>query len=468
MTNHHGENWPYHEGGNGEMVACASNPCRIHGGSDIMADSPEEAGSMMERVLSAADYWSLPSSSVIPYHIDLPDESIAVMNSIEHGDVLVVGGGVRDSIMGKSNKDIDLEVHGEDLDDIMHELRNHGIHVDSVGRTFGVLTARNHDWSIGVDIATPRRERKTGTGHTGFDTEQDPYMGVSEAAARRDFTCNAIMYDPRRQVILDPYHGVDDVRHHIMRATSSRFAEDPLRVLRGVQFSARFGLNMDDDTASMCRKLRREYGTLSMERVRLEWRKFYTRGEYPMQGFATLRKTGWDDTVPGLHEAIHNPMFMQRVNRAWKYDDRAIRAATVAYMAPPDARRDMLHHMSVGDDDVKRSMAFIDSMHADLSTRAKRREWEYQHHTRGISLHEVSMFAGIMDNDVLSHDASMDNGYIEPWIDGNDVRNAVPDRQPGRWISEVINEARKRQYEDRFSGRDEALDDISHLASLVS
>ena len=215
----------------------------------------------MEHVLSAADYWSLPSSSVIPYHIDLPDESIAVMDSIAHGDVLVVGGGVRDSIIGKSNKDIDLEVHGEDLDDIMHELRNHGIHVDSVGRTFGVLTARNHDWSIGVDIATPRRERKTGTGHTGFDTEQDPYMGVSEAAARRDFTCNAIMYDPRRQVILDPYHGVDDVRNHIMRATSSRFAEDPLRVLRGMQFSARFGLDMDDDTASMCRKLRREYGT---------------------------------------------------------------------------------------------------------------------------------------------------------------------------------------------------------------
>ena len=193
MTNHHGGKWPYHESRNGDMVACASNPCRIHGGSDIMADSPEESGRMMEHVLSAADYWSLPSSSVIPYHIDLPDESIAVMNSIEHGDVLVVGGGVRDSIMGKSNKDIDLEVHGEDLDDIMHELRNHGIHVDSVGRTFGVLTARNHDWSIGVDIATPRMEKKTGTGHTGFDTEQDPYMGVSEAAARRDFTCNAIM-----------------------------------------------------------------------------------------------------------------------------------------------------------------------------------------------------------------------------------------------------------------------------------
>lgn len=465
MVAHKGGDWPYHESRNGNMVACDSNPCKIHGGSDIMAKSPEEAGNIMERVLDAADHWDISSSQVIPFDMDIPHEALAVINGIDDGEALVVGGGVRDAFFGMPNKDIDLEIHGSGLDDIMHSLRRHGIHVDAVGKSFGVLTARDPSWDMGVDIATPRKERKIGEGHTGFVAEQDPYMGVSQAASRRDFTFNALMYDPHRHVILDPYHGVDDIRHHVMRATSSRFAEDPLRVLRGMQFASRFGLDMDDKTAGMCRGLHDEYHTLSKERIRMEWHKMYSRGLHPIQGFTTLRKSGWDDTVPGLHKALSNPLFMQRVNRVWKYDDESMKAAVVAYMVPQDERRAMLRETLIGDDNVKRSMQFVSSLDADLHDAAHRREWEYRNRRKGVSLHDVSRFAKVVGREDIAAQAELDNGYIEPWIRGDDIMKAVPDRAPGRWMSATLDDMRRLQYEDRFSTREEAMKSIAEISS---
>lgn len=195
------------------------------------------------------------------------------------GNPLIIGGSVRDSIAGIDSKDIDIidskdidiEVHGTDIDSLTSHLVSRGYHVDEVGKQFGVLKARK---GRVLDISVPRRENRTGAGHRSFDVVTDSDMTLREAVERRDFTFNALMYDHRRKVMIDTAGGKDDFEEGLMRHVSDKFAEDPLRVLRGFQFAARFGMRYDPETAEFARGLRGEYNTLPAERVQDERRNW--------------------------------------------------------------------------------------------------------------------------------------------------------------------------------------------------
>ena len=115
--------------------------------------------------------------------------------------------------------------------------------VIAVGRAFGVLRVKGID----CDFSVPRRDSKTGRGHRGFLVESDPNLSMVEAASRRDFTINAVMMDPLTGEVMDPFGGLRDLRGGILRHTSDKFAEDPLRVLRGMQLAARFDLDVASD-----------------------------------------------------------------------------------------------------------------------------------------------------------------------------------------------------------------------------
>mgnify|MGYP003345370985 CR=1 FL=1 len=148
----------------------------------------------------------------------------------------VVGGSVRDAMLGLEPKDFDIEVYGVSYDSLAAFLSGRGS-VDLVGRSFGVvkLTADGHTW----DFSIPRRDSKTGPHHRDFRTTFDPGITPREAASRRDFTINAMAYDPAAGELLDFFGGQDDLRNRVLRATSNAFSEDPLRVLRGMQFACR-------------------------------------------------------------------------------------------------------------------------------------------------------------------------------------------------------------------------------------
>lgn len=207
-------------------------------------------------------------------------------------DCVMVGGCVRDSLLGLSSKDIDLEVYGLNYDQIVKALtRNHQINL--VGQAFGIVLVDGT-----IDVSIPRRESKVGIGHKGFSTESDPNMTPAEAALRRDFTVNAIALRFDGEFV-DPFNGRADLEVGILRATSEKFREDPLRVLRGMQFVSRFGFEMETQTISMCRELRTEFSTLSPERVYDEWAK-WARGNYPGKGLDILKKTGWLAEFPCL------------------------------------------------------------------------------------------------------------------------------------------------------------------------
>ena len=194
------------------------------------------------------------------------------------GRALVVGGWVRDRILGRPSKDVDIEVYGVAAPALRALLERFG-RVDTVGEQFTVFKVG------GIDVALPRRESKTGRGHRGFDVQGDPSMSIAEASRRRDFTINAISWDPLTGEYLDPCHGREDLKRRILRAVDpSTFGDDSLRVLRALQFAARFDLLVDDATRDLCRSIALD--DLPSERVFGEIEKLLLGARRPSVGFA--------------------------------------------------------------------------------------------------------------------------------------------------------------------------------------
>ncbi|MDQ7006218.1 MAG: hypothetical protein Q9Q40_03210 [Acidobacteriota bacterium] len=222
------------------------------------------------------------------------------------GRAIVVGGAVRDALLGLDSKDLDLEIYGMEAAALEQELLAAGIKVNAVGRSFGVFKVGDADEGT-VDLSLPRRDSRRGRGHRGFVVTPDPRMSFAEAASRRDFTINAMGYDPLRGVWLDPWGGREDLRAGRLRHVGPAFVEDPLRVLRGFQLAARFDLEVDPATVELCRSMRDEAGTLAAERIWVEWAKWAERSERPSRGLEFLRLCGWIQLYPELEALVDCP-----------------------------------------------------------------------------------------------------------------------------------------------------------------
>lgn len=230
----------------------------------------------------------------------LPDDLRAMLEAVRRiGRPRLVGGGVRDWLLGITPKDFDVEVAGVEFDPLQRALQPFGA-TDIVGRSFGVIKVRSAATGNEYDFSLPRRESKTGAGHRGFAVSADPTLTDAEAAARRDFTVNAIALDPFTESVIDPHHGQRDLAARILRHTSLAFVEDPLRVLRAFQLSARFELTLAPETAALCRSIVDTYAELPIERVWGEWEKWATKARRPSFGLTVLEETGWLRHVPEL------------------------------------------------------------------------------------------------------------------------------------------------------------------------
>ena len=176
-----------------------------------------------------------------------------------------------------------------DIDEIASVLRCKGLRVDAVGKAFGVLKIDNE-----IDVSVPRRENKVGVGHKGFDVMPDPNMSVEEAASRRDFTMNSMAMQ-LDGMVLDPFDGREDIEQGLLRHTSEAFVEDPLRVMRAMQFAARFHMDLDSETARLCRQMNHQKQELPKERMWEEWKKWALKGQVPSMGLWILDITNWLD-----------------------------------------------------------------------------------------------------------------------------------------------------------------------------
>ncbi len=221
----------------------------------------------------------------------LPPLALELAHAVRRagGRALVVGGWVRDRLLGIAAKDLDIEVFGIPADRLKDLLAALG-RVETVGEAFTV-------YKIGdIDISLPRRESKIGRGHKGFRVEGDPSLPFDDAARRRDFTINAISWDPLTGELIDPFHGQRDLDARVLRVVDrATFADDSLRVLRALQFAARFELAVDDETKMICAAIPLE--DLPRERVWGEFEKLLLRAERPSAGLTLALEIGVIDRL---------------------------------------------------------------------------------------------------------------------------------------------------------------------------
>ena len=202
------------------------------------------------------------------------------------GRTWLVGGCVRDLVLDRQPRDLDLEIFGLSPGQL-HALLSERFTVQFVGKAFGVFKLQG----LPVDISIPSRLLIDSNSVLGLLRQSDPNMDIDEALARRDFTMNAMAWDPDTLDLRDPFNGRADLEAHVLRHVSERFAEDPLRVLRGMQLAARFELTAAPETIAFCQTLTQD-GQPS-ERLWEEWKKLLLQGVKPSLGFQFLSHCGW-------------------------------------------------------------------------------------------------------------------------------------------------------------------------------
>jgi tRNA nucleotidyltransferase (CCA-adding enzyme) len=221
----------------------------------------------------------------------VPEPALAIARAVREagGRAFVVGGWVRDALAGRASKDLDLEVFDVPAPALRELLGRLG-RVDAVGEAFTVYKV--HD----IDVALPRRESKAGRGHRGFLVEGDPFLSFEDAARRRDFTINAISFDPLTRDLVDPFDGRRDLAARRLRMVDPRtFGDDSLRVLRALQLAARFELEIDEATRQVCRAT--PLDDLPAERIWGEVEKLLLLSERPSRGFALALDLGVVDRL---------------------------------------------------------------------------------------------------------------------------------------------------------------------------
>lgn len=232
---------------------------------------------------------------------------VAAAVACEGGRTYYVGGLVRDRLLGRDNKDIDIEVHGVTVQTLERILDSLGERL-TMGANFGIMGLRHYE----LDIAMPRSETATGRGHKDFAVYVDPFLGEEKAARRRDFTMNALMQDVLTGEVLDFFGGQEDMKRGLIRHVNDRsFIEDPLRALRAAQFAARFGFTVATETTELSATM--DLAALPGERILGELEKALLKAERPSIFFEEMRKMRQlHDWFPELEELIgleQNPAF---------------------------------------------------------------------------------------------------------------------------------------------------------------
>lgn len=245
---------------------------------------------------------------------DLKD-AVTELNKVGKG-VNIVGGAVRDALQGISPKDIDFEVYGVSKETLISTLSKYG-KVREQGESFGVIVLKTSDTKEEYEFAIPRKDNKSGVGYKGFEVELNPNFSLEEASRRRDFTWNSMSYNPITKTLFDPYNGLTDLQNGVIRHVDSQtFSEDPLRILRAMQFQARMGHVIAEETLELMRTIvdNGEIELLSQSRFLSEWRKWALKGNSLSLIFSFLRDTNLNKVFPDFNQlkttaqdAIYHP-----------------------------------------------------------------------------------------------------------------------------------------------------------------
>ncbi|WP_415397118.1 CCA tRNA nucleotidyltransferase [Sulfurimonas sp. CS5] len=227
--------------------------------------------------------------------IEYPNFLNKIFDKLKKNDarVIIIGGFIRDYLLNIESNDIDIEVYNissfEKLENILKEFGR----INRVGKSFGVCKLKIDNFVL--DFTLPRIDSKIASGHSGFDIKIQKNLDFIDATRRRDFSMNAIGYDVATKILLDPFNGIYDLKEKTLKMVDAEtFIEDPLRVLRAVQFCARFDLKMDEELFLLCKRMieTNMLSELAKERIYEEIKKLLLKSKKPSIGFKLLKKLG--------------------------------------------------------------------------------------------------------------------------------------------------------------------------------
>jgi len=296
--------------------------------------------------------------------IDYPDILNTIFDKLKSRGIkpIIVGGYIRDYLAGIESKDIDIEIYGissfAELQNILQEFGN----VNIVGKSFGVCKLYFGEYDL--DFSFPRRDNKIKPGHRGFDVEIDTTLDFKSATSRRDFTINSVGYDVIEKKILDPFGGLEDFSNKILKAVDlESFTEDPLRVLRAVQFAARFDLKINDDLFSICKETVKKGALkeLPKERVFEEIKKLFFYAKKPSRGFELLKEFGSDLHTKNI--SVLDEIAKQR--SANKQTSLVLMLAALCYDLSQKEAQNFIQRITDEKEILKRSLLLIEK-HSEI------------------------------------------------------------------------------------------------------
>lgn len=380
----------------------------------------------------------------------------------EGGQALLVGGGVRDHLLGRPTKDWDIEVHRVPPK-ALHQLLQRVDRVSLIGRSFGVFKVHHHD--LDLDVSLPRTDSRVGPGHRGIQATGDPFLGTTEAARRRDLTVNAMMIDLHTEELLDPWNGRADLAARRLHPVDpDTFLEDPLRAVRAVQFAARLDFQPSPELIELCARAPLE--ELPHERILGEWAKLLLRGERPSRGLDLARRAR---ILPRLFPDHRHPVDVDAAL------DRAVPSRAqlgpsgrqLAYMAvvwlhqeaPPAwvATLDQLRlHRYDGFRTREVTLAALDAWDRPCDTDADLR------HLSAACDAEVWLHArqAADERDLGDHlrrlrHLGLHQGPPRPLLSGKDLRSLG---SPGPWMGQLLRQVYEAQLDGQITDREGALD----------
>ncbi len=330
------------------------------------------------------------------------EKRIAELVDNAGGRTFFVGGFVRDKLLQcGDSKDVDIEVHGIEPETLRGILEELGTPL-SYGESFGIYSLQGYD----IDIAMPRSERATGRGHRDFEVFVDPWIGTREAARRRDFTINSMMEDVLTGEIVDEFGGMGDLRDGVLRCVDPvTFVEDPLRVLRGAQFAARFNLGIEEETLELCRGI--DLGTLPKERIEGELKKALLSSEKPSIFFESLREMDqlgiWFLELEALIGLEQDPIFHPEGD-VWVHTMEVVDRAAKLRESASDAYSFML-------------LALTHDLGKSVTTEViKGRIHAYEHESAGLPVVEAFLDRIVSGNEVKKYVMNMVPLHMRPNI----------------------------------------------------
>lgn len=447
----------FHLNSNGDVLPCKAKHGRCPYAAADHFEGPEEGRKAFEERNS-----SVPSiKRSIPHEMELSEEVVDLLDTLHDKGFTpyIVGGSVRDSVLsGLESKDIDIEVFdAPDMNSLEKALRKSGYRVDAVGKSFGVLKLQLLGGED-IDVSLPRKDSKVGDGHRGFEVEVDPKLNMIEAAGRRDFTVNSLYYSQREKRVKDPFGGLEDWKQGKLRHINENFGDDPLRVIRGVRFSSRFGIELAPETVEISKALKGTFKSLSEERIQTEFEKIFAKGDL-RTGMKTLKQIGWDEEMH-LHKV--SPATIEAsaaaIARAKELNEDAAVFGTARLIATDVDKAHAAKVSSLLLTKLKRQQKALSlpQQPAPQSLSEKHmRAWTRAISKNGITAKDYYIYHG----DEALRKAAEKFGIFEKadedLITGAKVLEATGGK-PGPWIGSLIREANKAQDERLFKNESEA------------